>query len=57
MTPLVQCIFCKHLKLWAVCAAFKEGIPIDILKGRFDHTKPFPKQDNNIVFKKKKEKK
>ena len=46
----VQCLDCKHLNdNMTTCKAFKEGIPVKILTGGFDHTQPF-KGDNGIRF-------
>ena len=54
------CNRCENLfrtkDIIAVCRAFPNGIPEDILTGEFDHTKKHPKQDNDIVFKPTKEK-
>jgi len=33
-----------------VCAAFPEGIPKEISYGNNMHSKPLPKQGNNIVY-------
>lgn len=32
------------------CTAFLKGIPKEILTGENNHTKPLPKQGNDIVF-------
>ena len=47
-----QCFNCVHFWLGvpAKCAAFPDGIPIQILKGEFDHTKKHPAQENEVVF-------
>jgi len=49
-----QCKKCKNYSFGAVCEAFKKGIPVEILTGEHDHTKPY-KGDNGIVFEKIKE--
>lgn len=47
----VQCQGCKHFALYSPsCEAFIEGIPRRILDGKFDHTKKFPGQQNEILF-------
>lgn len=46
------CNKCRYYKGNAKCDAFLEGIPEDILTGEFDHTKEYPKQENDIVFEK-----
>ena len=48
-----QCTFCVHFIGWPVrtCKAFPDGIPEDILRGKFDHTRPH-KGDHGISFKK-----
>jgi len=35
------------------CKAFPNGIPEKILDGKNKHTKPYPGQKNDIIFKKK----
>lgn len=48
--PVPICAKCKHFNAeqWN-CKAFKR-IPIQILSGENDHSKPLPSQKNNIVF-------
>ena len=37
-----QCLRCKRLKQdFITCSAFPEGIPEEIITGKFDHQKPF----------------
>lgn len=46
------CNTCKHYKNFSdppSCAAFPEGIPIKILTGEDDHTKPV-RGDNGIQY-------
>ena len=45
------CTFCKHLRLDAerTCAAFPQGIPIEIWVGEHDHRTAWP-GDNGIRF-------
>jgi hypothetical protein len=47
-----QCLACVHWSPvsgeWPACTAFEE-VPIEILKGEFDHRKPFP-SDRGIRF-------
>ena len=57
-----NCFNCKHYNKKSVflCAAFPKpnrtiarlelGIPGDIFRGEFDHTKKHPDQDNDILF-------
>lgn len=46
----IQCLACKHLNNnMTTCKAFPKGIPIKILIGKFDHTRPF-RNDKNIRF-------
>jgi len=42
MSQPIQCATCAHYKGQLKCKAFPEGIPEEILTGRFDHTKFFP---------------
>ena len=45
------CFKCKHFKRFGVgCDAFPDGIPDEITTGTNNHSKPLPKQDNDIVF-------
>lgn len=46
-----QCAFCKHLISGRdkTCAAFPDGIPIEISAGAFDHRNPH-EGDNGIQF-------
>ena len=47
-----QCYVCKNLRRKPItCRAFPKGIPVEILIGDFDHTKPF-KNDKGIMFEK-----
>lgn len=45
---------CSHCVLFDVvninCKAFKNGIPVEILNGSNDHSKPLKGQNNDIVF-------
>lgn len=43
------CFICKNFNSNG-CKAFPDGIPDIILSGKNDHSKPLPKQGNNIVF-------
>jgi hypothetical protein len=51
--PPPICLDCKHLNDEIddafVCAAFPDGIPMEIVLGDFDHHKPHP-DDNGIQF-------
>ena len=45
-----QCPFCIHAgQDGRTCAAFPDGIPMDIIGGQADHTEPF-EGDNGIRF-------
>jgi len=57
MTPFIACRDCQHLTKNKSCEAFSKGIPKVILEGKNDHSKPLPKQDNDIVFEPREEKK
>ena len=54
MPQSYQCARCRHYEFAVTCAAFPDGIPIDIFTGQFDHTKPYPNaknpQDSGIRF-------
>jgi len=54
MIPIIDkgCLNCKYYILNYKCAAFIDRIPLEIVNGENDHSKPLPGQDNNIVFKK-----
>lgn len=45
----LQCNKCKNYLGAASCLAFFDGIPSEIMNGKFDHTKPY-KGDNGIRF-------
>ena len=50
MDMSIQCLACNNLHNdMTTCRAFKKGIPVKILAGHWDHTKPF-KGDNGIRF-------
>lgn len=56
ITPI--CWGCKNFdRVEHACKAFPKGIPEEILTGQNDHSKPLPKQDNDIVFEPREEKK
>lgn len=45
------CFKCKHFRMFeGGCDAFPDGIPAKITSGENQHSKPLPKQKNNIVF-------
>jgi hypothetical protein len=44
------CHRCTHRTSVLNCTAFPDGIPSDILAGRFIHTRRWPGQTNDIVF-------
>lgn len=44
-----QCLFCKNYTGLMQCKAYPEGIPVEIVTGIHDHTKPF-KGDGGIMF-------
>ena len=43
------CHKCKHRVDVMTCDAFPQGIPVEILAGEIDHTKPY-EGDNGIQF-------
>jgi len=50
----MQCLNCVHYKGGLpnepkICDAFPDGIPQEIIDGDFDHSKPYP-GDNDIRF-------
>jgi len=49
--PVPICVNCTHFKHkpWS-CPGFKGAIPVEILTGQNDHSKPLAEQDNDIVF-------
>lgn len=49
MQSLPQCLICKHLRKGAVCKAYPNGIPQEILNNDVDHTTPY-KDDGGVVF-------
>lgn len=46
------CNICKHYNRNLTCKAFSDGIPIIIISGENNHSKPLKDQNNNIVFEK-----
>ena len=44
------CNKCIHNVGNVKCKAFPDRIPVEILRGKNDHSKPLPGQTNNIVF-------
>ncbi len=54
MFSIPQCYSCAHYDRDSVkspqCPAFPNGIPREIIRGEFDHRKPYPK-DNGVRFK------
>jgi hypothetical protein len=55
-SPIPICNTCKHFKKesWT-CDAFRDGIPVEIISGESDHSKPLPGQGNQIVYEAKEE--
>ena len=45
-----QCPLCKNRITEDACIAFPEGIPPEILRGEFDHSVPWPGQDNDTLY-------
>ena len=56
MIRLLKCHYCKHYiisnDIIPRCKAFPDGIPLEIFREEFDHTKPY-KNDNGIMFEEK----
>ncbi|MCW8858054.1 MAG: hypothetical protein OQJ95_11870 [Kangiella sp.] len=44
-----QCLICKHYIGVGYCAAFEDGIPAEIMTGKFDHHKAY-EGDQGIRF-------
>jgi hypothetical protein len=45
------CLYCKHFDINGFkCKAFPKGLPPEIISGENNHSKPLPKQGNEIVF-------
>lgn len=50
MTPInIICLKCKNYIKNGKCKAFEE-IPLEIINGDNDHSKPLPDQKNDIIF-------
>ena len=56
MIRLLKCHYCKHYiisdDIIPRCKAFPDGIPLEIFREEFDHTKPY-KNENGIMFEEK----
>ena len=50
MSWSIQCMKCERYLRDGVCAAFPDGIPQPIRRGRVSHTTPYP-GDRGIVYK------
>ena len=61
MTLITDCYLCKHAKANGVfrpklesgkvsCMAFPNGIPNEIRTGKKRHHKPWPNQENDLVY-------
>lgn len=50
ITEKNYCFLCKHYLLNSQCDAFINQIPLEIIRGDNDHTKPLKEQENDIVF-------
>ena len=46
MTIMHQCAYCRHLQgqrgATIICAAFPQGIPVEIVDNEFDHKQAYP---------------
>jgi len=47
----IQCATCSNYEGGLKCPAFPNKIPVEIITGDFDHSKPFP-GDNGIRWEK-----
>lgn len=45
----ILCETCAHSAHDGTCAAFRDGIPSEILTGSFEHTEPY-EGDNGILY-------
>lgn len=50
ISPSEQCVTCARFHVSDLsCDAFPDGIPEEIIAGRFDHTQPYP-GDNGLLY-------
>ena len=50
MKEYTGCLGCEHQHIEGTCDAFPEGIPLSIVSGDVQHTKPLKRQKNKIIF-------